>query len=79
MMNTDAKPKGAVAVTTDLLLLADGRVLVHHLTPPMAEVLKQLNPQDDQIQPRASYEFTHLSRRSQTEADHERRITHHDT
>ncbi len=65
-MNTDKKTP--LAATTDLLLLPDGRILVHNLTPTMAEVLKQLNPLDEQIQPRARFEITH----------HASRITHHE-
>src|SRR5215831_13850207 len=34
------------AAHTQLLLLPDGRVLAHNLTPAMAEVLQQLDPGD---------------------------------
>jgi len=51
------------ALTTELLILPDGRILVHNLTQPFAELLKQLNPVDEQIAPRA--------------ADLDSRITHH--
>ena len=34
------------------ILLADGRILVHNLTPAFAAVLSQLNPADEQIHPR---------------------------
>ncbi len=40
-------------LTTELLLLPDGRILVHNLTPVFAELLRGLNPGDEQIQPRA--------------------------
>ena len=39
--------------TSELLLLADGRILVHNLTPAFAAVLIGLNPADEQISPRA--------------------------
>lgn len=31
---------------TQLLLLPDGRILAHNLTPAMAQLLQLLNPQD---------------------------------
>lgn len=34
-------------LTTDILILSDGTVLAHNLTPGMATVLHQLNPQDE--------------------------------
>ena len=37
---------------TELLLLKDGRILAHNLTPEVAELLRELNPADEQIQPR---------------------------
>jgi hypothetical protein len=39
--------------STEILLLPDGRILVHNLTPAFAELLRELNPADEQIQPRA--------------------------
>ena len=44
------------ASSSELLLLPDGRVLVHNLTPQMARVLHQLNPNDDTIKPRTAPE-----------------------
>lgn len=38
---------------TELLLLADGTVLVHNLTPTVAALLAGLNLQDMRRQPRA--------------------------
>ena len=40
-------------LTTELLVLPDGRVLVHNLTPVFADLLSELNPDDEQLQPRA--------------------------
>ncbi len=37
---------------TDLLLLPDGRVLVHNLTPAMAQLLQKLDPGDRLIRQR---------------------------
>ena len=54
-------------LTTELLILPDGQILVHNLTQPFAELLKELNPNDEQIQPRAAepeVRFTHPVSRS---------------
>jgi hypothetical protein len=40
---------GATALTTELLILPDGRVLVHNLTQPFAELLGDMNPDCEQI------------------------------
>jgi hypothetical protein len=40
-------------LNTELLILPDGRILVQNLTQPMAEILRQLNPRDQVIAPRA--------------------------
>ncbi|MEI8044292.1 MAG: hypothetical protein WCL11_22975 [Verrucomicrobiota bacterium] len=40
-------------LTTDILILSDGTVLAHNLTPGMATVLHQLNPQDETFGARA--------------------------
>jgi len=51
-------------LSAELLILPDGRVLVQNLTQPMAEILRQLNPHDKTISPRAAkiskkpYEFS---------------------
>jgi hypothetical protein len=37
----------------ELLILADGRILTHNLTPAMAAVLRELNPEDEPMQARA--------------------------
>jgi len=39
---------------SELLILPDGRVLVHNLTPAFAGLLRELNPDDEQISPRAA-------------------------
>jgi len=43
-----AEPDSAV----DLLILSDGTILIHNLTPSMAALLNEMNPQDDTIRPR---------------------------
>ena len=37
----------------EILILPDGRILMHNLTPGLAVVLRELNPQDDSMQKRA--------------------------
>lgn len=34
---------------SELLILPDGRILVHNLTQPFAELLHKLNPTDEQL------------------------------
>ncbi|MGA9452169.1 MAG: hypothetical protein WBW41_12590 [Verrucomicrobiia bacterium] len=36
-------------LVSELLILPDGRILVHNLTQPFAELLHQLNPTDEQF------------------------------
>jgi len=40
------------SLTTELLILPDGRILVHNLTQPFAELLAELNPNCEQINSR---------------------------
>ena len=42
------------APMTELLILPDGRILVHNLTPAMAAILAELNPADEPMRERAS-------------------------
>ena len=46
-----ADPRGELS--TELLLLPDGRILVHNLTRPFADLLNELNPGEDAIRLRA--------------------------
>ncbi len=39
-------------LTTELLILPDGQILVHNLTEPFAELLSELNPNCEQINSR---------------------------
>ncbi|MFZ0826288.1 MAG: hypothetical protein WAO02_02590 [Verrucomicrobiia bacterium] len=41
-------------LTTELLILPDGRILVHNLTPVFAGLLRELNPDDEQISSRVT-------------------------
>jgi hypothetical protein len=50
-ITTPASPSDTA--TNEMLLLPDGRVLVHNLTPELARVLAGLNPNDAQLAPRA--------------------------
>ncbi len=43
------KPEKTKPLTTEFLLLPDGRVLVQNLTPVMARILLELNPQEEAI------------------------------
>ncbi len=42
-------------LTTELLILPDGQILVHNLTQPFAELLRELNPKDEQISSRTTH------------------------
>jgi len=39
---------------TEVLILPDGRILVHNLTPAFAGLLQELNPGDEQISSRVA-------------------------
>jgi len=39
---------------SELLILPDGRILVHNLTPVFAGLLRELNPDDEQISSRVT-------------------------
>jgi hypothetical protein len=41
------------AATSEVLVLPDGQILVHNLTPGMAELLAALNPADPTMRDRA--------------------------
>ena len=53
---------------SELLLLPDGRILVHNLTPAMAALLQQLNPEDRRMLRRA---VLPRSRRRKSRAEHQ--------
>jgi hypothetical protein len=42
----------ATPSTVDILILSDGTILVHNLTPAVATILNALNPNDPTIKPR---------------------------
>jgi hypothetical protein len=60
-LNADRKSSGEKLVS-ELLILPDGRILVHNLTRPFAELLAELNPDCEQIASRSS-------RRNEVKAD----------
>jgi len=43
---------GLTPALTEILILSDGTLLIHNLTPAMAAALNQINPQDPTIKPR---------------------------
>jgi hypothetical protein len=47
-MNQNQK-QGSPPLTTELLILSDGQILVHNLTQPFTELLAKLNPDCEQI------------------------------
>jgi hypothetical protein len=49
-------------LTSELLLMPDGRILVHNLTPAFADLLHELNPACEQITDRTR-PFTHHASR----------------
>jgi hypothetical protein len=54
-MKADAnRESDAATLTTELLILADGRILAHNVTPAFAALLNTLNPGDEQIAPRTA-------------------------
>jgi hypothetical protein len=50
---TETSEKIESALTTELLILPEGQILVHNLTQPFAELLSELNPNCEQISARA--------------------------
>jgi len=49
---------------SEMLILPDGRILVHNLTQPFAELLRELNPNDGQISSRVKIDAGRASRLS---------------
>lgn len=47
---------------TELLLLPDGRILAHNITPQMAAVLSELDPQNESLRERAQAPAARLRR-----------------
>jgi hypothetical protein len=47
------KERSRRPLATDILILSDGTLLAHNLTPVMASVLQQLNPHDETFRARA--------------------------
>ncbi len=57
--NRRATPRDAATpLTTELLVLPDGRVLVHDLTPAFAGLLNELKPADEAIKLRVEHTRT---------------------
>lgn len=54
MSNQTKSSTNSSLLTTELLILPDGRILVHNLTQPFADLLNEFNPDDEQISPRVT-------------------------
>lgn len=59
MINKIKLPPKTAALTSELLILADGRIFVHNLTQPFAELLHEFNRDDKQISPRVARHSSH--------------------
>ncbi len=51
---SNVKARTAEDLFCDLLVLSDGTILAHNLTPAMAKALQALNPIDETMKQRAS-------------------------
>ena len=51
--NPNTEQDSAPLLTTELLILPNGRILAHNITPVMAQVLAELNPADEAMNRRA--------------------------
>ena len=49
------------ALISEVLIMADGKIYAHNLTPAMAAVLSELNPGDDAIKQRV---ITHVDQKT---------------
>ena len=48
-----SKPRKTEADLSEVLILPDGKILAHNITPAMARVLTELNPKDEAMSHRA--------------------------
>jgi hypothetical protein len=48
------KPRKAETSLSEILILPDGKVLAHNITPQMAQVLMELNPADKAMSQRTT-------------------------
>jgi len=53
-----SKPRKAESNMSEVMILADGRLLAHNITPVMAQVLAELNPADEAMNQRAMQKNT---------------------
>ncbi len=53
MKTRPPRNKNSADRRSDILILADGRILAHSLTPAMARVLAELMPDDEDMRRRA--------------------------
>jgi hypothetical protein len=52
------KPHKAETSLSEMLILPDGKILAHNVTPQMAQVLMELNPADKAMSRRATRKNT---------------------
>jgi hypothetical protein len=52
-IETSESNAARAGTSEEILILTDGRILAHNLTPVMAAVLRQLNPNDEPMRQRA--------------------------
>jgi hypothetical protein len=48
------KVRKAETDSSELLILPDGKILAHNITPMMAKILSELNPEDEAMNRRAT-------------------------
>jgi hypothetical protein len=51
--NTKQQTGNRATLTSEVLILPDGQVLAHNLTPTLATLLQELNPEDPQLTSRS--------------------------
>ena len=49
-----SKPRKAESDYSEILIMPDGKILAHSITPVMARVLAELNPKDKAMRRRAN-------------------------
>jgi hypothetical protein len=59
-----AKPEAKPEAVTEFLILPDGRLMVHNLTPTMAALLSELNPKDELMAQRGGQNVTEHAKRT---------------
>ena len=60
--------------TSEMLILKDGKILVHNLTPPLAQLLSSLDPFDEEMKRRSQAETKPIH--TTTSSNHQTGQTH---